>query len=337
MKAMVMEAVGLANLRLKELPDPQPGPGQVLVRLRAASLNFRDVLALKGGYGSRQKSANLIPLSDGAGEVVAIGPGVRRFKTGDRVVNTFFPGWLAGPPDERFLQQDLGGMEDGVACELRVFAEEAVLPIPADMSFVEAATLPCAAVTAWNAVRAHGKAGPEDVVLTQGSGGVALFALQFAHAAGARVISLSSSAERLERQAALGARHGINYREDAEWGKTARKITQGQGVDLVVETAGAGTLKQSMRATRLGGMIALIGMVSGTQAEVNLPIVSMGSLRIHGIAVGNRQHLEQVLAACANHGIRPVIDRVMGLQELPEALARVETGQQFGKVCIEIG
>ncbi|RYY96537.1 MAG: NAD(P)-dependent alcohol dehydrogenase [Comamonadaceae bacterium] len=336
MKAMVMETLGVDNLRMKDLPDPRPGPGEVLVRLRAASLNFRDVLALQGGYGSRQKTSGLVPLSDGAGEVVEIGPGVRRFRTGDRVVNTFFPGWLAGPPDERFLMRDLGGMEDGVACELRVFSEDAVLPIPAQMSFVEAATLPCAAVTAWNAVRAHGAAGPEHTVLTQGSGGVAIFALQFARAAGARVIAISSTADKLAQLQELGAQHGINYREDAEWGKTARKLTQGSGVDLVVETAGAQTLKQSIRATRLGGMIAMIGMVSGASAEVNLPIVAMGSLRIHGIAVGSREHLQHVLAACATNAIKPVIDRVLPLQDLAEAVRHVQSGQQFGKVCIEI-
>ncbi|MDB5860325.1 MAG: NAD(P)-dependent alcohol dehydrogenase [Ramlibacter sp.] len=336
MKAMVMEALGVENLRLKELPDPKPGPGQVLVRLRAASLNFRDVLALRGGYGSRQKTAGLIPLSDGAGEVIEVGAGVRRFKAGDRVVNTFFPGWLAGPPDERFLQQDLGGMEDGVACELRVFSEEAVLPIPKAMSFLEAATLPCAAVTAWNAVRAHGDIGPENAVLTQGSGGVAIFALQFARAAGARVITISSAMQKLEKLQALGAQHGINYRDDAEWGKTARKMTGGQGVDLVVETAGAETLKQSIRATRMGGMIAMIGMVSGTSAELNLPLVAMGSLRIHGIAVGNRQHLQQVLAACDTSKIAPVIDHVVPLADLAEAVRYVESGKQFGKVCVEI-
>lgn len=334
MKAMVMEALGTDNLRLKELPDPTPGPGQVLVRLRAASLNFRDVLTLRGGYGSRQKQAGLIPLSDGAGEVVEVGAGVRRFKAGDRVVNSFFPGWLSGPPDERFLQQDLGGMEDGVACELRVFSEDAVLPIPPNMSFTEAATLPCAAVTAWNAVRAHAATGPEHVVLTQGSGGVALFALQFARAAGARVIAISSTDERLARLRELGAQHGINYREDAEWGKAARKLTAGRGVDLVVETAGSATLKQSIRATRLGGMIAMIGMVSGPTAELNLPLVAMGSLRVHGIAVGSREHLEQVLAACATNAIRPVIDRTFPLADLGAALKHVESGQQFGKVCV---
>jgi alcohol dehydrogenase len=336
MKAMVMEALGVENLRLIDLPDPSPGPGQVLVRLRAASLNFRDVLALRGGYGSRQKSAGLIPLSDGAGEVVEVGSGVRRFKVGDRVVNTFFPGWLAGEPDERFLQQDLGGVEDGVACELRVFAEDALVPIPAGMGFVQAASLPCAAVTAWNAVRAQGDVGPGQTVLTQGSGGVAIFALQFARAAGAEVIALSSTGERLDRLQGLGAGSGINYRDDPEWGKTVRQRTRGRGVDLVVETAGAATLKQSIRATRLGGMIAMIGMVSGPTTELNLPLVAMGSLRIHGVAVGSRQHLEQVLAACAVNGIEPVIDCVLPLADLAQAVRHVAGGTQFGKVCIEI-
>lgn len=336
MKAMVMESVGVENLRLKELPDPKPGPGEVLVRLRAASLNFRDLLALQGGYGSRQKNSNLIPLSDGAGEVIDVGAGVRSLKSGDRVVGCFFPEWLSGPPSEQFMQRDLGGMEDGVACELRVFRAEAVLPIPASMSFVEAATLPCAAVTAWNAVRANADTGPEHTVLTQGSGGVAVFALQFAAAAGARVIALSSAAPKLEKLQALGARHGINYRDDTEWGKSARKLTAGRGVDLVVETGGAGTLKQSIRATRVGGMIAMIGMVSGTTAEVNLPLVAMGSLRIHGIAVGNRDHLAQLMEACAVDGIKPVIDQTFPLAALGEAVARVKSGTQFGKVCIEI-
>lgn len=336
MKAMVMESVGVENLRLKELPDPKPGPGEVLVRLRAASLNFRDLLALQGGYGSRQKTSNLIPLSDGAGEVIDVGAGVRSLKSGDRVVGCFFPDWLSGPPNEQFMQRDLGGMEDGVACELRVFRAEAVLPIPASMSFVEAATLPCAAVTAWNAVRSNADTGPEHTVLTQGSGGVAVFALQFAAAAGARVIALSSAAPKLEKLQALGARHGINYRDDTEWGKSARKLTAGRGVDLVVETGGAGTLKQSIRATRVGGMMAMIGMVSGTTAEVNLPLVAMGSLRIHGIAVGNRDHLAQLMAACAVNGIKPVIDQTFPLAALGEAVARVKSGAQFGKVCIEI-
>ncbi len=337
MKAMVMEALGIDNLRWLDMPDPEPGPGQILVKMRAASLNFRDQLVLRGGYGSRQKTERLIPLSDGAGDVVAVGPGVTRFKAGDRVVNSFFPGWLAGPPSESFLEEDLGGLMDGVACELRVFSQDAVLPVPDNLSYVEAATLPCAAVTAWNAVRAQGAIGPEHTVLTQGSGGVAIFALQFARAAGARVIAISSTDEKLARLGELGAQHGISYRADPEWGKQARRLTKGQGVDLVVETAGAETLKQSMRAVRMGGMIAMIGVVSGPKAELNLPLVAMGSLRIHGVAVGNRQHLQDVLAACATNGIKPVIDQVVPLADLPEAYRRLESGQQFGKICVEIG
>ena len=337
MKAMVLNGRGIEQLAMTDLPDPVAGVGEVLVRLRAASLNYRDLITADGGYGSRQKTSGLVPLSDGAGEIVDVGPGVVGWKAGDRVVNTFFPDWLGGPPDERLLRRDVGGMEDGVACMLRVFRAEALVRIPASMDFVEAATLPCAAVTAWNAVRANGNAGPECTVLTQGAGGVALFALQFAHAAGARTIAISSSEARLGRLRTLGADEGIDYRADAEWGKTARRLTGQRGVDLVVETAGAQTIKQSMRALRMGGMIALVGMVSGTMAEMNLPLLSMGSVRLHGIAVGSRQHLEEVVAACEGRGIRPVVDSVWPLAELPAALAKLKTGQQFGKVCIEIG
>lgn len=335
MKAMVLEALGLDNLKLKEVPDPRPGPGEVLVRIRAASLNFRDLLVVDGRYGSRQRSSNLIPLSDGAGDVLEVGPGVRAWKPGDRVVGAFFPDWLSGPPNELLMRRDIGGMEDGVACELRVFRSDALAAVPSSLSYVEAATLPCAAVTAWNAVRTHGNVGPEHAVLTQGSGGVALFALQFARAAGARVIATTSTAEKAQRLSTLGARHTINYRDDPEWGKTVRGICP-RGVDLVVETGGAGTLKQSMRAVKNGGMITLIGVVSGTTAELNLPVASMNSMKLHGIAVGNRDQLQEVLAAMDTNDIRPVIDRVYPLEALPEALRHLQSGQQFGKVCIEI-
>ncbi|VTU45150.1 zinc-dependent alcohol dehydrogenase family protein [Variovorax sp. PBL-E5] len=336
MKAMVMESLGSANLRLKEVPDPKPGPGQVLVRLRAASLNFRDLLALEGGYGSRQKSAHLIPLSDGAGEVVEVGAGVRAWKAGDRVVGCFFPDWLSGPPNEAMMARDLGGMEDGVACELRVFRAEGLVAMPKSLSFVEAAAFPCAGVTAWNAVRADAGIGPGQVVLTQGCGGVALFALQIARAAGAHVIALSSSEQKMARLRQLGAQDTLNYKEDPDWGKTARKLAGQRGVDLVVETGGAQTLKQSIRATRMGGTIAMIGMVSGPTAELNLPLVAMSSLRIHGVAVGHRDHLAQSLAAFETNGIKPVIDSTYPLEALAEAVAQVKSGKQFGKVCIEI-
>jgi alcohol dehydrogenase len=334
MKAMVMRALG--DFALRDLPEPDPGPGQVLVRLRAASLNYRDLLILQGGYGRLQKLENLILLSDGAGEIAAVGPGVSEWKAGDRVVGCFFPDWQDGAPDEAKLARTLGGTADGVAAEYRVFGKNEILPIPPGLSFVEAATLPCAALTAWSCIHSAYRTGPGDIVLTQGTGGVSLFALQFAVAAGATVFATSSSEEKLERLRALGAAHLINYRSDSEWGRTARKLS-GRGVDLVVEVGGAGTIKQSIRATRMGGTIALVGVVSGAAQELNLPLISMNSLRVIGVAVGSRAAFAEMLRAIERHQIKPVIDRVFPLAQLGEALAWLKSGQHAGKVCVEIG
>jgi NADPH:quinone reductase-like Zn-dependent oxidoreductase len=336
MKAMVMGGLGITNLALRDLPDPTPGPGQVLVRLRAASLNFRDILTLDGKYGSFQKRENLILLSDGAGEIVELGAGVSEWKTGDRVVGCFFPHWKDGEPQERLLRDALGGLVDGVACQYRVFGRDEILAIPKQLDFIEASTLPCAALTAWNAVREVAQVGPEDIVLTQGTGGVSLFAVQFAKAAGAVVIATSSSEEKLGRLRALGADHGVNYRDDPEWGKTARKLSNGRGVDLVVEVGGAGTIKQSIRASRLGGTIAMIGVVSGAAQELNLPLITMNFLRVAGVSVGNHRQFADMLRAIGQHAIKPVIDRVFPMTELAEALAWLQAGRHVGKVCIEI-
>jgi alcohol dehydrogenase len=336
MKAMVMGSLGIANLALREVPDPKPGPGEVLVRMRAASLNFRDLLTLDGKYGGMQKRENLILLSDGAGEIAEVGAGVTEWKAGDRVVGCFFPHWQDGAPQEHLLRDAPGGLADGVACQYRVFGRDAILAIPPALGFVEAATLPCAAITAWSAVRvAHGT-GPEHVVLTQGTGGVSLFALQFAKAAGATVIATSSSEAKLQRLRALGADHVINYREDAEWGKTARKLTDGRGVDLVVEIGGAGTIKQSIRATKLGGTIPLIGVVAGPSLDLPLPLITMNMLNVVGVALGNRRQFADMLRAIGQHGIKPVIDRVFPLEALPDALAWMQGGNHVGKICIEI-
>ncbi|ARP99638.1 zinc-dependent alcohol dehydrogenase family protein [Pseudorhodoplanes sinuspersici] len=336
MKAMVMGGLGLSNLALQDLPDPRPGPGQVLVRLHAASLNYRDLLTLDGKYGSMQRRENLILLSDGAGEIAEIGAGVKEWKVGDRVVGCFFPFWQNGEPQDYLLRDAPGGLADGMACQYRVFNSDAILPIPPQLSFVEAATLPCAALTAWSAVRAAHKTGPEHVVLTQGTGGVSLFALQFAKAAGATVIATSSSEEKLRRLRSLGADHVINYRDDAEWGKTARKLTKGRGVDLVVEVGGAGTIKQSIRATKLGGTIPLIGVVAGPSLDLPLPLITMNLLKVVGVALGNRRQFADMLRAIEHHAIKPVVDRVFPLTELPEALAWLQAGKHVGKVCIEI-
>ena len=336
MKAMVMGGLGLDSLALRELPDPKPGPGQVLVRLRAASLNFRDLLTLDGKYGGMQKRENLILLSDGAGEIAEIGAGVREWKVGDRVVGCFFPFWQDGEAQEFLLRDAPGGLADGVASQYRVFNADAILAIPPQMSFVEAATLPCAALTAWNAVRVALKTGPEHFVLTQGTGGVSLFALQFAKAAGATVIATSSSEGKLQRLKSLGADHLINYRDDTEWGKTARKLTNGRGVDLVVEVGGAGTIKQSIRATKLGGTIAMIGVVAGPSLDFPLPLITMNMLNVTGVALGNRRQFADMLRAIGHHGIKPVVDKTFPLERLGEALAWLQGGQHVGKVCIEI-
>ena len=336
MKAMVMGGLGLSNLALRDMPEPKPGPGQVLVRMRAASLNFRDLLTLDGKYGSMQKREDLILLSDGAGEIVEVGAGVKEWKAGDRVVGCFFPHWHDGQPQEFLLRDAPGGLADGVACEYRVFERDAILAIPPQLSFVEAATLPCAALTAWSAVRVAHQTGPEHVVLTQGTGGVSLFALQFAKAAGAAVIATSSSEEKLDRLRALGADHLINYREDAEWGKTARKLTKGRGVDVVVEVGGAGTIKQSIRASRLGGTIPMIGVLAGPSLDLPLPLITMNLLNVVGVALGNRRQFADMLRAIAQHSIKPVVDRVFPLEQLAEALTYMQGGKHVGKVCIEI-
>jgi alcohol dehydrogenase len=334
MKAMVMSGVG--RLALCDVPEPTPSFGQVLVRLRAAAINFRDLLVLEGKYGSRQKRENLILLSDGAGEVAAVGPGVSEWKVGDRVVGCFFPDWQKGCPDENNTRGTLGGSLNGVATEYRVFGRNEILPLPSTLSFVEAATLPCAALTAWNCVHTAYESGIGTTVLTQGTGGVSAFAVQFAIAAGAQVLSTSSSEEKLARLGSLGAAHLINYRSDTEWGKTARKLTNGRGVDLVVEVGGAGTIKQSMRAARMGGTIALVGMVGGVSQELNLPIISMNSLRVIGVAVGSRAQFVEMLAAIERHNIKPVVDRVLPLEELRKALAWLKNGKHVGKVCLDI-
>jgi NADPH:quinone reductase-like Zn-dependent oxidoreductase len=336
MKAMVMGGLGLSNLALREVPDPKPGPGQVLVRMRAASLNFRDLLTLDGKYGGMQKRENLILLSDGAGEVVDLGPGVREWKLGDRVVGCFFPFWQDGVAQEYLLRDAPGGLTDGVASEYRMFNADALLAIPPQLSYVEAATLPCAALTAWNAVRVAHETGPEHIVLTQGTGGVSLFALQFAKAAGATVIATSSSEAKLQRLKALGADHVINYREDAEWGKTARKLTNGRGVDLVVEVGGAGTIKQSIRASKLGGTISLIGVVAGPSLDFPLPLITMNMLNVVGVALGNRRQFADMLRAIGHHEIKPVVDKVFPFDQLPAALEWLQSGNHVGKVCIEI-
>src|SRR4051812_15756773 len=315
---------------------PAPGASEVLVKLKAATINYRDLLTVKGGYGSRQKFP-LIPLSDGAGVVEGVGADVSAFKPGDRVIGSFFEGWLGGEPSETKMRTALGGAVDGVLCEYRVWPAAALVRTPDHLSDVEAASLPCAGLTAWSAVTKLGNIRPGQTVLTQGTGGVSIFALQFARMNGARVIATSSSDAKLERLKALGADITINYKTAPEWGKIARQHT-GTGVDLVVEVGGVGTLNESIRATRIGGTIAFIGVLAGKPPpRSRLPLMGMQQQRLQGGTVGSVDDLQAMCDAIALSGVKPVIDRTFAFEQVKEAFAHMASGSHFGKVAIAIG
>ena len=328
-------AFGLDNLALVERPDPRPGPGEILVRLRAASLNFRDLLTVEGKYNPKQKLP-LVPCSDGAGEVLEVGAGVTRVQPGDRVATLFAQKWLAGRPTRERLRSTLGGPLDGTLAELAVFDQDGVVKTPEHLSDQEAATLPCAALTAWNALVTEGGITAGDTVLVQGTGGVSLFALQLAKLLGARVVATSSRDEKLARVRALGADETINYREVPAWGARAKELTGGVGVDHVVEVGGAGTLQQSLQAVRFGGTISLIGNLAGTKTELLLTHVFMQKIRLNGILVGDRESFEAMNRAIALHRLRPVIDRVFPLEDSRAAFAHLAAGEHFGKICVKI-
>jgi NADPH:quinone reductase-like Zn-dependent oxidoreductase len=327
---------GFASLALVDKPVPSPGAGEVLVRLKAATLNYRDLLTVKGGYGSRQKFP-LVPVSDGAGLVEAVGAGVRAFAPGDRVIGSFFENWLGGEPSETRMRSALGGSADGVLTEYRLFAAHALVKTPAHLSDVEAAALPCAGVTAWSAVVKLGNVKPGQIVLTQGTGGVSLFALQIAKLAGARVIATSSSDAKIERLKSLGADITLNYKTTPDWGKKAREIA-GHGVDLVVEVGGVGTLNESIRATKIGGTIAFIGVLAGPpQAELRIPLMVMQQQRLQGTTVGSVEDLQALADAMAASRMKPVIDKTFGFDQVKQAFAHMESGAHFGKIAIAIG
>ena len=325
---------GLDNLRLSVRPEPEPGPGQVLVRMKASSLNFRDLVVPDRGYGSYTGTLPLIPLSDGAGEVAAIGPGVRRVAIGDRVCPTFFQRWTGGEPDLERLTGSLGGPIDGTMAEYMCLSEEGVVKAPSHLTDIEAATLPCAALTAWSALTIGAATRPGDRVLVQGCGGVALFAVTFAKLLGAHVTVISSSDERIERVKKLGADAAVNYRAQPEWAKATRAITDGRGYDLIVEVGGEKTLPQSLRCIRPGGTLAMIGVLSGTAMATSLGLIVTRQVRLQGVTVGHRDGFEAMLRAIDQHRVRPVVDRVFAFGELKEAMAHLKSGAQFGKVCI---
>ena len=304
------------------------------MRVRACSLNYRDLAVMRGAYGGNVKPP-LIPLSDGAGEVTAVGPGVTRVKPGDRVAAIFMQDWLEGPADDAKSNSALGGSIDGMMAEKVCLKADGLVHYPGHLTFEEAAALPCAAVTAWHALFRSGGLKPGESVLLQGSGGVSIFALQFARMAGARVIATSSSDVKMERLRTMGADAVINYKTTPDWDKPVRELTNGVGVDHVVEVGGAGTLLLTSKAVRRGGHIALIGVLAG-RGEFDPRFMMLKAARLQGIYVGSREMFEEMNRAIALAGLRPVIDRVFEFGELPEALNYLASGAHFGKVCIRV-
>jgi len=330
----IADQFGIDHLHLATRPVPTPGPGEVLVRVKAVSLNYRDLLMVNGAYNPKLPRPR-VPCSDAAGQVVGVGPGVTAFKTGDRVTGTFFQNWANGPITEEAAKSALGGQDlDGVMAEEVVFRESGLVHTPHHLSDEAAATLPCAAVTAWNALAEGGlKAG--ETVLLQGTGGVSLFALQIAKMFGAVPVIVSSSDEKLKRAKSLGATAGLNYKATPDWDKWAKTVTAGRGVDHVVEVGGAGTLEKSAKATRMGGHIALIGVLSGAGGANPTPLL-MRSLNLRGIYVGSKAMFADMARAFTHHHVEPVIDKVFPFADFPAALKHLESGTHFGKVVIRV-
>ncbi|MEE8117380.1 MAG: NAD(P)-dependent alcohol dehydrogenase [Gemmatimonadales bacterium] len=331
----LQERFGLENVTLATRSEPTAEPGQVVLRMLAASPNYRDLLMVLGQYNPKQPLP-LIPGSDGVGQVVSVGQGVERVQVGDRVAPIFAQNWICGRPTIETLRSTLGGPLDGTLTEYLAVEQSGVVHVPQHLSDEEAATLPCAGLTAWNALVTHGGVQPGDTVLVQGTGGVSIFALQFAVLLGARVIVTSSSDEKLERARALGAWETINYRSLPDWGREARRLADDRGVDLVVEVGGAGTLARSLAAVRPGGRISLIGVLAGGMSEINIVPILMGQIRVQGVLVGHRESFEAMNRAIEVHHLRPAVSRVFPLDDTRAALMHLAAGEHFGKIAIRI-
>ncbi len=335
MRQWQIPAFGIDSLALVERETPVPEANQVLVRVHAISLNFRDLMMVTGKYNPRMALPR-VPCSDGAGEVIAVGPDVTEWKTGDRVAGIFFQSWHDGLPNHSRTRNALGGDLDGMLASEVLLPETGLVRIPDHLSYQEAATLPCAAVTAWNALFKVAETQPGDTVLIEGTGGVSIFALQLAKLAGARVIGISSSDEKLERARALGLDAGLNYRQQPDWEKWALEQTGGQGVDLVVEVGGSGTLPRAMRALKHYGVAAQIGVLTGAAEVVDVRTILTRHLRIHGVWVGSRADFLALNQAIALAGLRPVIDEIFPFADAPAALKCMQNAGHFGKIVIEV-
>lgn len=333
MRAWQISRFGLDSLEFVERPTPTPGPGEVLVGVRAISFNFRDLMMIRGLYNPKLALPR-IPCSDGAGEVVAIGEGVTAWKPGDRVMGIFMQNWIDGPLTAERSKGALGGDIDGMLADYVVLPEQGLVAIPAHLSYQEAATLPCAAVTAWNALGAGNlKAG--DTILIQGTGGVSIFALQLARLMGLRVLGISSSDQKLERALDMGLSQGLNYRDHPDWDRWAVEQTGGEGVDLVVEVGGSGTLSRSLKAVRVGGTVAQIGVLTGVEDTLTIPLILHKTITLRGIYVGSRRHFLELNKAITQSQLRPVGEDFHWTQAR-EVLAKMEEKSHFGKLVVSV-
>ena len=328
----IRESFGGGSLQVVERPEPVPGPGQVVLKMKAFSINYRELLVVNG-VGRWRPPLGRVPVSDGVGLVVAAGTGVSRVKIGDRVSPIFYPKWLEGRVTAEKMEHALGGAAaDGVLAEYTVFDDTSLVRVPAHLTDEEAATLPCAGVTAWNALLSFGNIMPGDSVVVLGTGGVSVFALQFAQFRGARVIITSSSDQKLARAKELGADAGIDYKVRPDWPTAIAELTGGAGADYVVDTVGE--LKKAIRAVRLGGTVAFVGLLHGMTTEVDLVTFMGKSSRVEAVDVGSREMFETMNKAIAFHAMRPVVDRVFGFSELREALNCLKGARHFGKICL---
>lgn len=339
MKAYIIDeaGIGVGAWKITTLAEPIPGPGEVLIGVRATSLNYRDLRVAKGSYGKNLKK-DCIPLSDGAGEILALGEGVSQFKVGDRVAAGFFQSWKDGQIKASDHNTALGGAIDGMLAEKVVLHSSGIVKIPEHLTYEEAATLPCAGVTAWNALMvASGPLKPGSTILTLGTGGVSIFAMQFAKLAGLQVIATSSSDAKLTRLQSLGlAAHSINYKNTIDWQTEVNSLTRGEGVDQVIEVGGAGTLSRSLESVKTAGIVSLIGVLTGTEEQINPWVIMRKSIRLQGVFVGSIAIFSAMNRAVEIHRMKPIIDEVFPFEQANEALAKLESGSHFGKIVIRI-
>jgi NADPH:quinone reductase-like Zn-dependent oxidoreductase len=334
MKSVEIKSFGIENLSLTEKEIPRPKRGEVLVNIKSVSLNFRDYLTVEGKYNPNYKLP-MVPCSDSAGEIVELGEDVEDWKIGDHVLGVFASNWISGKASHKDIRKTLGGPLEGTLQEYRVFPEKGLVLLPHNLSFLEGSTLPCAALTAWSSLTEFGKTNPGDIIVTQGSGGVSIFAIQFAKLFGAEVISITGSEDKEEKLSNLGASTVLNYKKLKNWGKEIKKITT-LGADHVIEVGGSDTLEESIRALKPFGQISLIGILGGSSATLNLLPILMQNIKVQGILVGSKSAFESMNRAIEFNNIIPIVDKEFHLTEFKEAFSYLKSGKHFGKICIKL-